>query len=127
MTEQTVQTAQRYYMRRELGLCISCGAYLPDASYYVTCDECREKARNSGKDKKALRREYMRQWREKEKAMLEQVAKAVQNLVPTEELKSDRHEIPVDHKCWKCEWSRFHGDRFFCPLVGCIKSKQEDK
>lgn len=108
-------------MRRELGLCICCGGYLPDASYHVTCDECREKARNSGKGKKELRRGYMRQWREKEKSMLEQVAKAVQKLAPTEELKSNRCEVPPDHKCWQCEWSRFHGDRFFCPLVGCVK------
>lgn len=126
MAEQTLIRSQQYYARRELGLCTRCGAYMPNNEYYITCEECRRKARKyeSRSEQKEWRREYMRMWRAKEKAMLEQIAKAVQKLAPTDELKSDRREVPPEHKCWQCEWGRFHEDRFFCPLVGCVKENR---
>lgn len=121
--EQSVRSAQKYYMRRELGLCVKCGGYIENSERYVTCTTCREKARldQSGRNKTEWRREYMRQYREKERRAIKTLAIKAQQLLPPVPLKSTKVEIPADHKCWNCEWSKFHGDRFFCPLVGCVK------
>ena len=43
---------------------------------------------------------------------------------PVYELKSDRYDIPPDHKCWRCHWATWCGDRFFCPLAfTCVREK----
>jgi len=32
--------------------------------------------------------------------------------------------ISPKHKCWRCMWAAWCGDRFFCPLaVTCIREK----
>lgn len=133
MTEQNLRSAQRYYARRELGLCVRCGGYIADSDRYVTCDTCREKVRinQSSREKTEWRREYMRQYRAKEKHAIKTIAEKVIRLMDMTagDLKSDRQSVASDHKCWSCEWSKFHGDRFFCPLVGCVKDggKNENK
>ena len=49
---------------------------------------------------------------------------AQERMQPVYELKSDRCDIPADHKCWGCYWATWCGDRFFCPLAfTCVKEK----
>ena len=122
--DHALKGSRAYYARRELGLCVKCGGYVEDSERYVTCETCREKMRisQSGREKTEWRREYMRKYRAKERKTIEIIAQKIQALVPADDLKSDRGEIPEDHKCWYCEWARWHGDRFFCPLTDCIKT-----
>lgn len=83
-----------------MGLCTNCGRMKLEPQY-AWCSRCRAKEREK-----------------KRRAMLEQM-KVV--LIPR------YAEISKDHKCWYCEWKRFEGDRFFCPLVGtCVKEKEND-
>lgn len=124
-----IRKQQLYNARRELGLCVRCGMNVEEPEKYVVCSECREDRRlyYSTNEKREWRREYQRAYREELKHTLERIAIEVQKLTGAYKLKSDRREIPREHKCWGCVWSRYHGDRFYCPLVGCVKGpmKQE--
>ena len=129
MTDSEIMKRRTYYARRELGLCVKCGMEVEEPAQYVLCAACREKAHlnNTTEEMRAWRRQYQRTYREELKHTLERIAIEVQKLSGVYKLKSDRMEIQREHKCWGCVWSRFHGDRFFCPLVGCVKGpmKQE--
>lgn len=118
-----------YYARRELGLCVRCGINLDKPGQYVNCAECREKVRNRRKDANLTewRREYMREYRANTKDAVEKLALIVQKIKQPSDLTVRLKPIPEGHKCWNCVWARWHGDRFFCPLVGCVKgpTKQE--
>lgn len=124
-----VRKQQLYYARRELGLCVKCGMDVENPEKYVMCSACREKQRGlfNTEEMRTYRRNYQRNYREEVKHTLERIAIEVQKLSAAKNLRSDRKDIPKDHKCWDCVWGRWHGDRFFCPLVGCIKGpmKQE--
>jgi predicted metal-dependent hydrolase len=120
-----VRKQQLYYARRELGLCVECGMDVDDPEKFVMCRSCRTKQHDysSTDEIRAWRREYQRAYREELKKTLERIAVEVQKLSGAKELESDRKRISSTHKCWGCVWSRWHGDRFFCPLVGCVKTK----
>ena len=124
-----VRKQQLYYTRRELGLCVECGMDVDDPEKFVMCRSFRTKQHdyNSADETRAWRREYQRAYREELKKTLERIAVEVQRLSGVKELKSDRKQVSSAHKCWGCVWGRWHDDRFFCPLVGCIKEpmKQE--
>lgn len=100
--------------RQAMGLCIRCSGLI-DNPEYKTCYACRAKIRDS-----------MAEYRQKTKESEE-----LRRKLQLEELKrrASGVDIPADHKCWTCVWSRFEGDRFFCPFVigTCIKEgKHED-
>lgn len=80
--------------RHAMGLCIYCSCMI-DNSQYRTCSVCRAKSR----EKTAKHR--------REKKEMEAKHNEVHHV----------KSIPPDHKCWKCEWRRFEGDRFFCPFA----------
>ena len=127
--DDALKKQQIYYARRELGLCVKCGMNVENPEKYVTCAACREIARTRkySEEKREFRKEYMRQYRDELKATMHRISQSVQKLMDAKELSVKHDEIPKNHKCWTCVWSRWHGDRFFCPLVGCIKGpmKQE--
>ena len=112
-----------YYARRELGLCVICGMDVDDPSLYDLCAECRnaQGTQDSPEKDREWRRNYQRNYRQDIKNTLHRIALAAQKLSEVTELKTTRTGIPYDHKCWNCVWSRWHDDRFFCPLVGCVK------
>ena len=93
--------------RKAMGICVRCSGMI-DNPQYAMCSKCLAK-----------RREESANYRDKLKKLREKC----EVVVPETE------EISEDHKCWTCVWSRFEGDRFFCPLVGtCVKdeAKQEE-
>lgn len=120
-----------YYARKELGICVNCGMDVEEPGKFVMCAACREKQRqrNDTDEMRTWRRKYQREYRAMDaKRVLERIAIEVRKLTSNNgDLRSARKDIPKDHKCWDCVWSRHHGDRFFCPLVGCVKGpmKQE--
>lgn len=84
--------------RRKMGLCIKCGC-MNDNPEYSICEKCR-----------AERREYL--------AKLKKIKEC------TEQVQEAPHDIPENHKCWGCVWSKFEGDRFFCPFPEGICAKE---
>lgn len=96
--------------RTAMGLCIYCSCMI-DNPEYKTCSACRAKMRES-----------MAEFRQRTKEM-EEVRKKLQ--VKELKRKQSGEGIPADHKCWTCEWSRFEGDRFFCPFAEgtCVKER----
>lgn len=84
-------------LREMMGLCTSCGK-MRDDPRWKTCDRCRA--------------------REREKKIANMYSDF--EVIPL----PDKREVPSNHKCWKCEWSTFLGDRFFCPFAEgtCAKS-----
>lgn len=131
--DKALRQQRLYYARRELGLCVKCGmpAEYRNNHKYTQCADCRRKARErwQGLDKKEYSREYMRKYQEDSKRVVQKLAIMTQNLLAPKDLFVQRKAIPDDHKCWNCVWSRWHGDRFFCPLVGCVKEpmKREEQ
>lgn len=77
------------------GLCVKCGG-LKLKPEYTMCEKCRSIARKARVESK-------------------QTFKAPKIKVYP--------EIRKDHKCWNCVWSKFEGDRFFCPFMEglCVK------
>ena len=57
--------------------------------------------------------------------MMESLSDMMARCFETVQDEEDQETIPVDHKCWNCEWRTFVGSGFFCPLVGCVKSRRE--
>lgn len=112
MSEESKEKARAekrelYARRKDMGVCVYCGGLI-DNTQYSSCDKCRAEWR----ERNALYRENLRKLRDKCEVVVPEVK-----------------EVPEDHKCWTCVWSRFEGDRFFCPLVGtCVKdeAKQEE-
>ena len=82
-----------------MGLCRNCGG-LKLEPQYLYCSRCRAKERDK-----------------RRRAMLEKMNEAP---IP------QYAEISQDHKCWYCVWKRFEGDRFFCPMIECVKEKKND-
>ena len=83
-------------LRERMGLCVECGG-LKTYPHHRMCDKCKAK---------------------------EKAKRLTKLMEPTEvEAKLRSLEVKPDHKCWSCEWGRFEGDRFFCPLVlgTCVK------
>lgn len=63
-----------------------------------------------------------------DRTLRQMAAYAHERMQPVYELNSDRCEIPANHKCWRCEWATWCGDRFFCPLAFvCVKDKRKTK
>ena len=90
--------------RRAMGICIYCSGMI-DAPQYSLCEKCRAKKR----EENAIYRESLRKLHEK----------------CFEPIPEEEKRIPEDHKCWTCVWSRFEGDRFFCPIIGtCVKEEK---
>lgn len=121
--DDALRHQRTYYARRELGLCVKCGKQVEQPEKYAVCATCREKARLrlEPEEKREFRKEYMRQYRDDLKATMHRISQAVQKLMDAKELSVKHDEVSKNHKCWTCVWSRWHGDRFFCPLVGCVK------
>lgn len=94
--EQARDSMRKLHERRKAqGICIWCSGMIDDTKYSM-CARCRAKSREDGARYRAK-------------------AKELHNKIfvqPEEE-----RIIPEDHKCWTCEWSRFEGDRFFCPFA----------
>lgn len=119
---KAMQQQRTYYARKELGLCVRCGMNIDNPGKYVMCEECRAKAKaRMDPETREWRREYQRKYREDVKEVITRISLAAQSLMEASELKSQYHTVSAEHKCWTCVWSRWHGDRFFCPLVGCVK------
>lgn len=112
-----------YYARKELGLCVKCAMTLSneEKGKYITCAACREKQMKNAAWKKAYRQKY----REECRAMIERISIAVQRMIEPDELTVKSNGIPAGHRCWKCEWGSFCGDRFFCPIYGCCVRRGE--
>lgn len=91
--------AEKRAQWERMGLCTTCGGLKLEPEWR-TCAKCRMRSR-----------EKMRAIYAKEKLPIEPEKPKV---MP---------EIRKDHKCWHCEWSRFEGDRFFCPFAEgtCVK------
>ena len=92
--------------RRAMGICIYCSGMIDDPQYSF-CARCREKKR----EKNAKYREYLHKLHN----MSEETAP------------NPPKEVPSNHKCWTCVWSRFEGDRFSCPFPEGICEKDEKK
>lgn len=124
---------RKYYARQELGLCTKCGTVLPSEYKYKKCDKCREKEKiwiqDNLEEVTQYRREYWRKYREEIDAAMHRVALAAQRLIGPQELTVQKPSMPERHKCLNCIWGTWCGDRFFCPLVGCVKkpTKQEEQ
>lgn len=132
--DEKIKRQQVYYARRELGLCVKCGVEIEhsEGKTYAMCSECREKAKKAQaiSEMREYRRRYMKEYRKKEKLIEKSELTMCKTKSSAEKsLSSLRREIPEDHKCWNCVWSKWHGDRFFCPLIGCVKGpmKQEEQ
>jgi len=104
--------AALYKERKRKGLCPNCGGFRLDLDY-ATCAKCRSEWRDRRWAKSKKREKELE--RERERA-LELAFSAI-------DAKKDREIVKSDHKCWTCVWSRFEGDRFFCPFAEgtCIK------
>lgn len=114
-----------YYARRELGLCVKCGMDIEEPGKYKLCAKCREVYRKhaADPDKREMRRQYQKEYKEKIDIMCKNIARMAHMLMATGDLKTPDRSVPENHKCWKCFWATWCGDRFFCPLYGsCIKS-----
>jgi hypothetical protein len=118
--DDTAYQKRLYYARKELGLCVKCGMTLDArrSGRHVMCAECNERQRKNTEYRKAKQSEECR-------AVVERISIAVQKMIQPEELSIKIQEIPMRHRCWKCEWSTFCGDRFFCPIYGCCVRRGE--
>lgn len=73
-------------------------------------------------EKREWRKQYQKDYREEIATMCERIALAVQKLIDAEELRTADRSAPAGHKCWRCFWANWCGDRFFCPIYEtCIK------
>ena len=126
--DSTITQQRLYYARRELGLCVKCGAAVEETKYKC-CESCRQRYRTFAERawSKDRRREYQKNYREEIERMCTRIAIAVQQLIAAEELVNVSYKaVDADHKCWGCQWATWCGDRFFCPLYGnCSKSNEK--
>ncbi len=113
-----------YYARKELGLCVVCGMESAEEGKRVLCAECAEKYRESMEEDehREWRKQYQKDCREEINAMCKRIAAAAQHFIEADELNSPDRAAPSGHKCWRCFWATWCGDRFFCPIYEtCIK------
>lgn len=102
--EQARECMRRLHdSRKAQGICIRCSGLIDNVQYCI-CERCRAKER-----------EEKARYREKAKELHKKI------FVWPE----DEQAISEDHKCFTCEWSRFEGDRFFCPFAEgtCVKER----
>lgn len=114
-----------YYARRELGLCVKCGMDIEEPGKYKLCAKCREVYRKRAEEpeRREWRKQYQKDYREAIERMCKNIARMAQMLMVSDDLRTPDRSAPPDHKCWKCFWATWCGDRFFCPLYEtCIKS-----
>lgn len=91
--------------RKAMGICVLCSGMI-DNTKYSLCASCRVKKREQNAAYKEMK--------EVRKLLHEKLF-----AFPQEE-----KIIPEDHKCWTCVWSKFEGDRFFCPFPLGICEKE---
>ena len=76
-------------------------------------------------ERREWRKQYQKDYREEIDIMCKRIAVAAQRFMDgdvSDELTSDYRETPAKHKCWRCFWATWCGDRFFCPIYEtCIK------
>ena len=123
--DDALRQEQRYYARRELGLCVKCGMDIEEPGKYKLCAPCREKYRKRAEvpERRAWRKKYQKEYREEIDQMCTRIAIAVQQLVDAEDLNLPGYSVESSHRCWGCFWGTWCGDRFFCPIYEtCIKA-----
>ena len=44
------------------------------------------------------------------------------------EKKQDKrlNEKQRNHKCYGCDWSKWHGNKYYCPFVDCIRNCESE-
>ena len=89
--------------REHMGLCTTCGG-MKSNPQWKTCEKCRDKGRQK---------------------CISSLVKQIGSYDVT--VKVNVQEVRPEHKCWTCEWSKYLGDRFFCPFVEgtCVKEDKE--
>ncbi len=80
-------------------------------------------------DRREWRKQYQKDYRQEIDNMCKRLAVMARRFMEgeAEELDVPDRTAPANHKCWRCFWATWCGDRFFCPLYEvCIKKRREE-